>query len=129
MNSVRLLLIVVSMAVLCSLTFGEGPPLPVEVQQLDANTYQRWAEAFNRFQYERAAARATHDEYSVTTRSARSIVRGGGVYYDTFVNPNGYFQEPTVVNSFDADHTRTYKLNRYGGGPVWIVNPYCPPKQ
>lgn len=129
MNSVRLLLIVVLMAVLCSITFGQGPSLPAEVQRLDAPSYQRWAEAFNQFQYERAAERATHDEYSVTTRSAQSIISGGGVYYDSYVSPNGYYQEPTVVNSYDADHTRTYQLNRHGGGPVWIFNPYCPPKQ
>ena len=129
MNSVRLLLIVVLVALLCNLTFGQGPPLPVEVQRLDANAYARWADAFNRYQYDLAAELATHEEYSVTTRSAQSIISGGGIYYDSYVNPYGYYQEPTVVNSYDADHTRTYKLNRYGGGPVWIFNPYCPPKR
>lgn len=70
----------------------------------------KFATEFNNAQYEQAKKNASSTFVTIGSDNVTSF--------------RGYRQ-------FNMQHTyseRTYELNRYGGGPVWIINPFCPPK-
>lgn len=85
--------------------------LPAEASQLSPEEFAEVAALHNRMQYERAAKNATSTPYTVARQGSLT----------TF----GF--RTLTTQSYVSE--RTYELNRFGGGPVWIVNPYCPPRK
>lgn len=85
--------------------------LPEPASQLSPEEFAAVAVIHNRLQYEQAAKNATSTPYTVARQGSLT----------TF----GF--RTLTTQSYVSE--RTYELNRYGGGPVWIVNPYCPPRK
>lgn len=84
--------------------------LPGQATELSPEEFAKFAMIHNHLQYEQAAKNATSTPYTVARQGSLT----------TF----GF--RTLTTQSYVSE--RTYELNRFGGGPVWIINPYCPPR-
>jgi hypothetical protein len=106
-----------------------GPEnLPTSAVRIMTPTqFKAYAERHNAQQYAAAAKRATPGKRVIVQRSGEvTVTEGGGTYFGW---GSGVFVEPTRRTTSRSQSQRVYELPGYGGGPVWIINPYCPPKR
>lgn len=97
-----------------------------EPRSLKDESYRAWAIQQNSQLYADAAKRATPGERVIVQRSGEvTVTEGGGTYFGW----PGIFVEPARRTTSRSQSQRVYELPGYGGGPVWIINPYCPPKR
>ena len=101
-----------------------GPELPPQTQKMSDTQFETWAKQSNAQAYARAAQRAEPGTRVLTeTTGTTTVTEGGNTYFGW--GCNSLFVEPTVRTTRSGTSRRVYELNRYGGGPVWVVNPYC----
>lgn len=111
-------------------TAAAAPPLPVEAQRLTPQVFEAWAKRSNANAYAAAAKRATPGtRVLVEGEGSTTVVDGNvfdGTYFDWACGRNTVTRTQSTTSRTRSK--RAYELNRYGGGPVWIINPYCPPR-
>lgn len=126
MNRLRMGLIVLLLCLLCAQLFGGEIPyeVPEQIRNLPPAQYVEVIKMHNEAQYQQAAERAFTGTQVTVGQTTSTTDTFGGVLYNAWNYVGAYFQTPTFSNRTETTSSRTYDLNRYGGGPVWIVNPY-----
>lgn len=141
MKNLRLILLVALVALLASVVVGGEIPydIPDQIKALPESQYVEVIKLHNEAQYRAAADRVIPGQRYTVGQSTTTTETLGGVMFPgigcaNFLgygyglqNVGNYFQTPTISNSSTTTFDREYEINRYGGGPVWIINPYVRP--
>lgn len=119
----RIIAAAILTAILASKLFAVGPPLPEQVRNLPPEQFKAWAQRSNAHAYEVAAARVTDGTYIDTAQSSTVSTDTGSVV----LTPYSARMIPGAQTRSTAATYRTYNISPYGGGPVWLINPYTSP--
>jgi hypothetical protein len=105
-------------------------PLPEAVQNASMAQYKVWAELHNELSYERARMRSDAEAkrdrrlpVTVSDNQYRDAGQSEGTRREGFLNT---YQYPRRFNQNGSSRTtdRVMPVQRWGGGPVVILNPY-----
>jgi hypothetical protein len=136
MKNLRLIILVALVALFASVAVGAEIPyeVPDQIKALPEAQYIEVIKLHNESQYRMAEKLVVPGrEFTVGQSTTTSETLGGFLYPGIgcggygFQNVGTYFQTPTISNSTTTTFQQTYEIGRYGGGPVWIVNPYVRP--
>lgn len=136
MTNLRLILAVALVALFAALAVSAEIPydVPDQIKALPEAQYIEVIKLHNEAQYRVAEQRVQPGRQFTVGQSTTTTETFGGVLYQGigcggygFQNVGTYFQTPTISNSSTTTFEQTYEIGRYGGGPVWIVNPYVRP--
>lgn len=91
--------------------------VPDYAAKMTPEQYKVWAEMQNEMAYYEAARRASEQSFGRTVYSTT---------LQTFRNFGYWWGRGSSVTAATSE---TWTPTQWGGGPVLIINPYCPPKQ
>ena len=124
----RIIAATILVGILAACVSAAGPPLPPEVSALSPDRFEVWAQRHNDNEYALAAQRATKGTTIGVQRHSSVQTDSGTVVQSSCCSARAVVVPSSVRTRSDVATFREYNISPYGGGPVWIINPYCPPK-
>jgi len=100
-----------------------------------ALSFYQYAISRNEAARQAAVERARPGKSVTVVQDTSNTVISGGTVYSDYGHGLGlpyvgtYQQTPTYSNTTRGTYSRTFEISPYGGGPLYIINPFCPPPE